>query len=72
MATGYNYEGYLATTSSGCSISIDGNVITISTANPIVFTLGGNSSGYTLKDNLTAKYLGYGTGTSLRESETDT
>ncbi len=72
VATGYNYEGYLATTSSGCSISIDGNVITISTANPIVFTLGGNSSGYTLKDNLTAKYLGYGTGTSLRESETDT
>ena len=62
---------HLTTTSSGCSITIDGNIVTISTANPIVFTLGGNSLGYNFKDNKTTDYLGYvnaSTSASLEEA----
>lgn len=56
LATGYNSSGKsLTTTSTGFSIS-DGT-LTTTTATPLEFTLGGNSTKFTLKFD--SSYLGY-------------
>lgn len=55
-----------ALSSTNVGFTVEGNSITVSTASPLVFTLGGNAEGYTLKYD-GKYYLGYGTSTSLRQ-----
>ena len=49
--------------------SINGNTITMNTASPLVFTLGGSSSGYTLKES--KKYLAIDNGGSFTSSSSE-
>jgi hypothetical protein len=57
VATSFNdVSGVLNTETSG--FTVDGSTITITTASPLEFILGGNSEGYTLNFNST-QYLGY-------------
>lgn len=74
VATGFS-SNTLAVTSSG--FSIDGNTITISSATPLEFTLGGSSTGYTLQytSGVTTYYLGYANSkskTNLEQATTNT
>jgi len=52
--------------------NVDVNTITISTATPLVFTLGESSSGFTLKFGTDPCFLGYDTSTSLKSTKTVT
>ncbi len=57
LATSFSdVSGVLNTETSG--FTVDGSTITITTASPLEFILGGNSEGYTLNFNST-QYLGY-------------
>lgn len=55
IATGLS-SGILNGTKTG--FTVNGNIIDVTTASPLEFTLGGNSAGYTLKYN-SNYYLGY-------------
>ena len=70
VATSYRISDQILNTVS-TGFVVDDNTISISTATPMVFTLGGASSGYTLNYNST-KYLGYDTSVNLKESTTVT
>lgn len=61
-----------ALSSTNVGFTVEGNIITVSTASPLVFTLGGNAEGYTLKFDDTY-YLGYSnSSTDLEQSITST
>lgn len=64
IATGLS-GGDLTGTKDG--FTVDGNVIEITSASPLVFTLDGNESGYTLKFG--SNYLGYNSGTSFKTQD---
>lgn len=68
VASGWSSTRF-STQSTG--FSVDEGTIIISTASPILFTLGGTSIGYTLNYDET-KYLGWNTSTQLKESTTVT
>lgn len=59
IATGFD-SGVLTGTMEGNNVgfTVNGNIIEVTSASPLVFTLGGNSTGYTLKYN-SNYYLGY-------------
>ena len=70
IATAYS-SGSLTTTATGFTEST--GTITTSTASPLEFTLGTQSSNYTLTytDGVNTKYLGYNSSTNFRNSASD-
>jgi hypothetical protein len=70
VASGWIDSGTKGFSTIYSGFSINGNTITMNTASPLVFTLGGNSSGYTLKES--KKYLAINNDNNFTSSSSGT